>query len=188
MNRRSFVKQTSLALAAVSVLALGCVRWTIVRQAAPNPLMGAHFILEPVHWESTQVGSKTEAEYFADKGPEQQQSYAADRLETTGLFAARIKTAGVTWVMPGDAKAFIVRPIVEQWEPGFYAAVVAKNSRMDLRLQILTKEGQLVDEITIWSAAQATMTTPSTGQRMRICGDDLGNVAAKYLSQRNGGG
>ena len=187
MNRRTFFRGSLLTLAAVSALGLGCVRWTIVHQAAPNPLVGAKFALEPVHWEKTMVGAKNEAEYFADKGPDQQQSYATDKVETTSLFAARIKTAGVQWVNPGDPQAFIVRPIVDQWEPGFYAAVVAKHSRMDLRLQILTAQGQLVDEITIWSQAHATMTSPSSGQRMRTCGDDLGNVAAKYLAQRSGG-
>ncbi|MBK7395969.1 MAG: hypothetical protein IPJ34_06595 [Myxococcales bacterium] len=194
-DRRTFAKNALRTLFAVGALAAvagstGCTRWTIVRQAAPSPLNAASkFVLEPMHWENTSVGGKPEAQYFADKEPAQQQSYATDKVEATGLFVTNLKShAGSVQWTTADPQAFIVRPIVEHWEPGFYAVVARQNARMDLRLQILTPQGQVVDEITVWSTAQATVTSPSSGQRMRMCGEDLGGVVGNYLSSRLGGG
>lgn len=187
--RRTFHKSL---LAAVTFAALagsaGCTRWTVVRQAAPNPMNGAtKFVLEPLHWENATVGGKTEAEYFSDKEPQQQQSYVTDKLETTALFVSQVKARGaVQWVV-ADPQAYIVRPIVEHWEPGFYAAVAHRDARMDLRVQILTPQGQVVDEFTTWAMAASTLTSPSTGGRMRTCGEDVGGVVGKYLTVRIGG-
>lgn len=195
MDRRTFARtalRSTFALAALAALgaAAGCVRWTVLRQANPSPLnASSRFVIEPLHWETATVGGKSEAEYFADKDAKQRQSYTTDQVESAGLFAAALQRRAdrVQFAVPGDAQAFIVRPIVEHWEPGFYAAVVRRDARMDLRVQILDPRGQVVDEISTYSVAASTLTSPSTGGRMRTCGEDLGSITARYLVSRTGG-
>jgi hypothetical protein len=195
MDRRAFARtavRSTLAVCALAALgaSAGCVRWTVLRQANPSPLnASSRFVVEALHWESATVGGKSEEAYFADKDAKQRQSYTTDQVESAGLFAAELQRrgGGLQFAVPGDPQAFIVRPIVDHWEPGFYAAVVRRDARMDLRVQILDPRGQVVDEIATYSVAASTLTNPSTGGRMRRCGEDLGSITARYLVSRTGG-
>jgi hypothetical protein len=195
MDRRTLARlllRSTLALGAIGALgaAAGCTRWTVVAQANPSPMnVATKFVIEAPHWESTTVGGKSEAEYFAGKDEKQRQSYTTDQAEAGGLFVASLqrRADGLQYAAPGDPQAFVVRPIVDSWEPGFYAAVVRSDARMNMRVQILDPRGQVVDEIATWSVASSTMLTPSSGQRMRKCGEDLGSVTGRYLRSRTGG-
>jgi hypothetical protein len=185
MLRRAFLVLSVLVLTMV-----GCVpRWTIRQQAVPNPLLGQRrFNLEGVHWEQLRVGEKSEAEYLGGKSPEQQQSFQSDKkmFEQRFVEALTSEARGVQFVPapPGDGAAFTVRPLVTFFEPGFYVGVARRDSEAELTVQVFSPDGKLVDEIAIHSRIAATLTSPSSGDRMRKCGDDLGGVTASYLSKR----
>ncbi len=185
MIRRSFLGLTVLVLGLV-----GCApRWVIRQQAAPNPLVGQRkFNLEGMHWEQLRIGGKTEAEYIGGKDAEQAASFQADKrtFEERFVGALTSQTNGAQYVPapPGEGSLYIVRPIVTFFEPGFYVGVAARDSEADITVQIFAPDGKPVDEVTIHTRIAATMTSPSSGDRMRKCGDDLGGVTAKYISLR----
>lgn len=185
MIRRAFLVLSLLVLALV-----GCApRWVVRQQAMPNPLLQQRkFNLEGIHWEQLRIGGKTEAEYLAGKNAEQQQSFQGDKKMFEERFVGALtgKTEGVQFVPapPGEGGLYIVRPVVTFFEPGYYVGVSAMDSEADVTVQIFSPDGKLVDEITIHSRIAATITSPSSGDRMRKCGDDLGSVTAKYISKR----
>lgn len=185
MLRRSFLLLSLLVLALV-----GCSpRWVIRQQAVPNPLLNQRkFNLEGIHWDQLRIGGKTEAEYLGGKDAEQAASFQSDKRSFEEKFVGALtsRSEGIQYVPapPGEAGAFIVRPIVTFFEPGFYVGVAHRDSEADITVQIFSPDGKIVDEITIHSYVAATMTSPSSGDRMRKCGDDLGAVTAKYMTKR----
>jgi hypothetical protein len=176
------------ALALLVALVAGCgPRWTIVAQTSPDPMLGAHdFYIESIHFDPPMVGEKTEAEYQADKSPEQRDSWDADKRDTSGGYAAAIIEAApalrfVTQPAPG---VFIVRPIVSFIEPGFYAGYVSAPTQVLMHVQLLASDGALVDEIEIRSLIGASFVNAASGTRLRQAGTDLGRVTADYLRKR----
>lgn len=176
------------ALTLLVALLTGCgPRWTVVAQAVPDPLLGARdFYVEPVHFDPLMVGEKTEAEYQADKSPEQRDSWDADKRDTSGGYAAAVIEAApelrfVTQPAPG---VFIVRPIVPFIEPGFFGGYVSAPTQVMMHVQILASDGGLVDEIIIRSLIGASFLNAASGTRLRQAGADLGRVTADYLHKR----
>lgn len=185
MIRRSF-----LVLALFVLGLVGCApRWVIRQQAVPNPLLNQRkFNLEGMHWEQLRIGGKSEAEYLSGKDPEQQASFQSDKksFEERFVTALTSRSEGIQYVPapPGEGNLYIVRPMVTFFEPGFYVGVAHRDSEADITVQVFAPDGKIVDEITIHSYVAATMTSPSSGDRMRKCGDDLGAVSAKYIKTR----
>jgi hypothetical protein len=185
--RRAFILLSLLVLALV-----GCgPRWVIRQQAAPNPLTGVHkFNLEGMHWEGLMVGGKSEADYLSGKDADQVKSFQGDKAGFQDRFVAQLlsRAQGLQLVPtpPGEPGLFTVRATVNHFEPGFYAYAAARDSEVDITIQIVAQDGKLIDEITIHSRIAATMTSPASGGRMRSAGEDLGNVTGKYLLKRTG--
>jgi hypothetical protein len=183
----------SLVLALFFVLALvGCgPRWNVVAQANPNPLLGVHtFALDGVHFEMLRVGGKTEADYLAGKSGEQQASFQADKVQFQEKFSqSLVSDAGMQFTQfpPKDPQTFAVVTYITYFEPGFYVGVAHGDTEVEIDVKITTASGQLVDEFTARSRIAATMTSPSSGDRLRKAGDDLGGVVAKYLKKRTTG-
>lgn len=175
------------------VLALvGCgPRWVIRQQASPNPINGVRkFNLEGIHWEQLMVGGKSEAEYLAGKDADQIKSFQTDKAGFQDRFVAQLQSRaqGIQLMPtpPGEPGLFTIRATVNHFEPGFYAYAAARDSEVDITVQIVAQDGKLIDEITIHSRIRATMTSPASGGRMRSAGEDLGNVTGKYLLNRTG--
>lgn len=176
-----------LTLFVLGLLLASCgPRWSIVHEATPDPFLGkTTFALEPLHFEQLLVGGKSEGEYRSDKSPEQNASWDEDKQSMNGMYQQSVVDhgEGLQFVAPA-AGVFIVRPVVNFIEPGFYAAVARGDTSVNLTVQILSPDGQVLDEFTTSSRVAATMTNPSSGGRMRDAGADLGNVVAKYLKHR----
>jgi hypothetical protein len=175
----------ALAIAVLSSAACGGVPWTVMRQAAPDPFVGhGQFTVERLHFEQTRIGGKTEAEYAADKQPEEQQSWQADKDAMSEQFASGLASEGegvVTEVAQGGA---IVRPTVSFIEPGFYAGVAAHPTEVDLDVQILDPQGNVQDVIGIRVVVGASLTNPASGSRLRQAAARLGEITAQYLKTR----
>jgi hypothetical protein len=177
-----------LVLTVFALLLGGCgPRWVVLSQAMPDPLVGAKlFYIEPIHFDPPIVGGKSEPEYLAEKDADQRRSWQTDKSETAGRYIAAMVEASPdlkisTQPAPG---VFIIRPIVSFIEPGFYAAIVARATEVNMRVQILASNGAPIDEISIRSVIAASMVNAASGTRMREAGEDLGRVTAEYLHKR----
>jgi hypothetical protein len=173
-------------------LGFGCAPpYQVVRQAVPNVLAGAHsFSVEPVHFEGLIVGNLLEAEWLARKTPEQQASYMGDRQAMVQNFVERLarRQEGMEIIAgpPPTPQTFVIRPILAYIEPGFYAYVARRDTEARMRVQIFTGQGQLLDEIVVYSRITANLYNPSTGGRLRSAANHLADAAAAYLRDRTG--
>jgi hypothetical protein len=172
----------------LGALSAGCgPRWTVIRQAVPDPFVNQRqFFIEPVHSEHLEVGEKSEAVYLADKTPEQAESWKSDKREMIGHYSDALMAEGKGLLYPTqpNRNAFIVRPIVLFVEPGFYAYVAAHPTEVEMRVEILAPSGQPLDAITIRSVIGASMTNAASGTRMQQAAEDLGQRTAEYLKTR----
>ena len=168
----------------------GCgPRWSVIAQASPDPLVGARtFYVEPIHFDPPIIGEKTEGEYLAGKSPDQRDGWLTDKTETSKRYASALmsESTGLLFPVQPAPGVFIVRPIVGFVEPGFYA-YVARPTEVRMRVQILSSDGALIDEIAIRSLIGASLMNPASGTRLRQAGEDLGRVTAEYLKKRVGG-
>jgi hypothetical protein len=190
MHRRQF---TLLAMLVASLFFVGgCFkRYTVVRQAVPNPFLGQHsFSIEPVHFETLQVGRMAEAEWLARKTPEQQASYMNDRQAMIQRYVERMtaRNPGLEIIAgpPPTPQTFIVRPILEYIEPGFYVGVMKMDTEARMRVQLLNQQGQILDEFLSYVRVQADLFNPSTGGRLRTAADRLSDTTTQYLRDRTG--
>ncbi|MEI8259161.1 MAG: hypothetical protein WCJ30_26125 [Deltaproteobacteria bacterium] len=189
MNRRQF----NLFATLVAALLMGSCApgYTIVRQAMPNPFLGAHsFSVEPVHFETLQVGQMTEAEWLSRKTPEQQASYMADRQAMIERFVARMtaRNPGIEIIAgpPAGPQTFIIRPILEFIEQGYYVFVSHRDTEARMRVQVLNQSGQVLDEFLAYTRVQADLYHPATGGRLRTAADRLSDSVTHYLRDRTG--
>jgi hypothetical protein len=193
MNRRSLLVVAMIALGSTLV---GCgPRWGIVAQAAPNPFMGQKkFAVLPIDYAGLRIGNKTEADYVANKGDKQADSFQEDKVGINDEFAkaltSRAADEGVEIVLAtGPASApFAIHPSVSFLEPGFYAYVASRPSQVSMTVQITSPEGKVLDEITTTQVIGADITNPSIGGRYRSAGKALGAALGKYLKLRTGAG
>jgi hypothetical protein len=188
-HRRSFLGFLKASVvAALACMALGCgPRWTVIQQAVPDPFFNQRqFFIEPVHSERLFVGELSEPVYLSGKTPEQQASWQSDKQDMITRYSKGLMSDGEGLLFPTQPtpSTFIVRPIVDSVEPGFYAFVASHPTEVEMRVELLTPSGQLLDAISIRSAIAASMFNAASGTRMRQAAEDLGSVTAEYLKTR----
>ncbi len=191
MNRRSLI--VVFVALALTALLTGCgPRWQVIAQAAPNPFRGqSRFAVLPIDYTNLTIGQKSEAQYLAEKEPEQRASFLEDKVGINQEFARALieeaQSAGIVVVPatgPGSAP-FEIRPHISFIEPGFYAVVAAAPSEVQMSVQITLPNGQILDEIALTSRTSGGLdVTASSGGRLRRDGNRLGNWVAKYLIER----
>jgi hypothetical protein len=187
---RSFVRWAlATAGVALALLSLGCApRWAVIQQAVPDPFLSQHqFFIEAVHTDHLFVGELPEPVYLSGKTPEQQASWQIDKQDMIARYAEGVISDGEGLLFPTqpNPSSFIIRPIVERVEPGFYAFVAAYPTVVGMRVEILAPDGQLLDAISIQSVIGASMVNAASGTRMRQAAEDLGHVTASYLKTRS---
>jgi hypothetical protein len=183
-----------LVLLFIALFGLGCMhaRWTVVRQATPNPFnVDATFAVEPLHFEHATVAGGTEAQYLADKNEDLKNLWESDKKQTAATYAERVSAdlaltaKPVVEGTPPDPKAYIVRATVLALEPGAFAGVAVKPTEIRILLQVLSPGGtQVLDEVKLRATVPAGSTSPTTGGRMRSAASDLGASTAEYLRSR----
>lgn len=192
MLRRTFALVAPLALASVLV---GCgPSWVVVKQATPDPFLGQKkFGVLPVDYSGLHVGEKDEASYLAEKDAETRNNWAGDKLGLNDKFAESLmeeaRAAGVEVVKatgPADAP-FMIRPHVAWLEPGYYIGISSGSSQVKMTLQITAPDGTVIDEVQLEHGTAGSISSASTGQRLRSDGEGLGETAAKYLAFRSTG-
>jgi hypothetical protein len=179
-----FSRATFLPFACLAAVACS-PPWLVVRQAVPDPFFHRpQFKLEPLHFEQAFVGRKPEAEYAAEKQPDQQVSWAEDKRAMSERFGAALATSSDDVQIGSAADAPTIRPIVTFLEPGFYAGVVSAATQVELTVQILDARGQVEDEIALGAVVNAGLINPASGNRVRQAATELGKITAKYLKSR----
>ena len=71
------------------------------------------------------------------------------------------------------------------FEPGNYNGFVNTATTVQISLQVLSAQGQIIDEVIFRSDVPATIYNPSSGGRMHTAGKDLGIQLANYLIWRS---
>ena len=179
-------KQTpiSAALFVGLLLLCGCgTPWHVVRQANPNPFLGAkQFALQAVTFTDLQVGNITESTYLQRKDQKQQQSWQADQAALADLFAKQLRRnvthAGMA---VADQSPFTISPRVTRIEPGSYLFPTEVN----MSVCLLDGSGNTLDEVTLLEQVQFDLFSgASSGQRIRTASAILGNNFASYLRKR----
>lgn len=190
---RALSVSAALLLGAATVSGCGPA-WTVVRQAQPSPFNAqSAFAVEPIAYEGLKVGDKNEADYLAEKKPEQVEAWRADLGKLNQAFAdTLVKEGKGLQVTAGAAAApgpYSVKPMVSFIEPGVWAAVVNIPSEVRMTLRIVDGQGTVVDEVStsVKYATQSIMGVPvnvSVTERLNECGKRLGESAAQYLKVR----
>lgn len=196
-NVKSFFRAASISAALLfgAMTAGGCgPAWTVVRQAAPSPFNAqSAFAIEPIAYEGLKVGGKAEADYLAEKKPEQVEAWRADLGKLNQQFAENLaKEATGLQVSVGPAAApgpYSVKPMVSYIEPGVWAGIVNIPAEVRMTLRIVDAQGAVVDEVatSVKYATSSIMGVPvnvSVTERLGECGKILGESAAKYLKVR----
>ncbi len=197
LSRRWFTPILVLvALCLGSLAGTGCggPRWVVVRQAAPNPLHGqSQFVIEAVTYPNLLIGDKPEAAWLSEKKEDARQSFEGDKTETAkNLIEQLIARAGsrgiqvIPW--SGAPGAFNLRPAITFFEPGNYNGFVNTATTVQISVQVLSAQGQIIDEVVFRSDVPATLYNPTSGGRMQLAGKDLGGQIANYLIWRSLGG
>ncbi|MFO0620943.1 MAG: hypothetical protein U0745_06080 [Polyangia bacterium] len=194
---KSFFRAVSVSAALLLGAATvgGCgPAWTVVRQAQPSPFNAqSTFAVEPIAYEGLKVGDKNEADYLAEKKPEQVEAWRSDLGKLNQVFAdTLVKEGKGLQVTAGAAAApgpYSVKPMVSFIEPGAWAAIVNIPSEVRMTLRIVDGQGTVVDEVStsVKYATQSIMGVPvnvSVTERLNECGKRLGESAAQYLKVR----
>lgn len=184
---------------------IGCGHpWKAVIQARPNPFVGrTQYAVLPVSYDNLMVGETPERIYLAEKDNEKRASWEADKASINELYTnalvAAAADAGLSVVRAtGPTSApFLIRAQILMMEPGFYAAIVNKDSEIRMVVQITDPRGAVYDEIQIHrvvtNAGQGVVDaaisgTLTSGGRLKQAGEDAGHVTGKYLQFRFEGG
>jgi hypothetical protein len=130
------------------------------------------------------VGGKTDAEYFADKKPEQQMKFQEDKAAFAALFRTELMNRRGDVVGPPPASGdntFVMRPHFVFWEPGYDVWVSSRAAEATLVIDVLDPTGQnILDEI----RTTVRLGGMASGSKMRTAGEILADYTARYLKDR----
>ncbi len=182
LTRSSRALAFLFALAFVALLA-GCgPHWVVIKQATPNPMSpSSRFYVDKVNLQGLRVGDKTEAEWMADKSPDTREKWEGDKAAMGEAFLAGFARGGEGLAVgTSPAEGFTVRAHFVHYEPGFYAGIVSGTASIEATIEIVDPSGNVVDAFQIQAGAGGM----SAGERARICAQQLGAIAGRYVVAR----
>jgi hypothetical protein len=189
MHRRILL---AVSVALFSLALIGCgPPWVAVMQTTPNPFVNqSRFSVLPIDFTGLEIGEKPEGLYLSEKDPEQRESFQGDKAgvneEFTKALMSKARELGIDVVMatgPNDAP-FLIRASVPWIEPGYFAGIMGAPSQVRMRLQIMTADGRVLDEIGMKHLTGASVLAAASGSRLRKDGEGLGEWTARYLGTR----
>lgn len=183
------LRSRSIAPFVVSFAVAGLVgcgpKWTVVRQATPNPMnVASSFYVEPPSLEGLHVGEKTESEWLAEKGDDTKRKWEGDKSAMASNFSEGFDSGrgGDVLRAEGPTGAFTVRTRFDRYEPGYDAVVARSNAFIDATVDLVGPDGAVVDEFVVHAEAGGI----SAGLRARKCASIVGWTTGKYLRKRLG--
>jgi hypothetical protein len=187
------IRSLALVIVASSSALAGCgggPQWTVHSQAAPDPFLNQKsFGVVPTDFTGYMVGGKSEADYLADKKPDQQASFQADKqgidemLVNALVGKAQATGINVSRATGPGAAPFQIHPVVQWLEPGYYVGISAAPAELRVVVKIESPDGKVLDEIEVHKKAKGL----ATGQRLRMAAEQVGNATAAYLATRVSG-
>jgi len=163
--------------------------WAVVQLSTPNPLFRQKTLgVEAVHFEGVRIGEKAEREWLGGKDAGQQASFAEDKERFAKSFAEQLAEdlPEVTLVASPGPSPLFVRPHVTRIEPGFYGGATAKPTEVEMKVEVLSVDGEVFDVVEMRASVPATTTSPETGVRLRAAAEILGGQVAEFLRSRVG--
>jgi hypothetical protein len=170
------------------MLLLGCSpAWQVIRQAEPNPLKNQGSIgVEQVSFKGLVVGGDSEVAYLGGLAEKQRRSWSATKRAMTRSFLERLKSHVVGFSVSQDTQyeKYRIVPAVTRIEPGEAAGQTVQSSRVVMRVSIVDKKGDLLDEIKIEASVSSALSSPSVRGRLQDAAAELGKVLGDYLISR----
>ncbi len=183
---RSWQRLALLVVAALALSTVACARWNVVRQATPNPFVGATtFYLEPI-------------DYSVMAGPEREGAKAAEwdkvkeRVNQTYLATIQKEADGFQFVKEPNADVVVIRTRVTAMDGGITMGLTSTSARIEMTVE-LVKGDQALDEIEL--AAEANQREGvsiggiptsgyTAGSRLNQASEKLGDAVAAYVAER----
>jgi len=175
-----------LTLAAMLSLTACGPAWVVVKQANPDPFVGAKKFSAAVDYTNMKFNGKDEAAFVAAK-PEENKAGWDKTKEVFGTnfmdtFKAKAKDAGYE-IVEADAQ-FAIKVMVGDIDPGFYAVMAQNPTTTPITLLVTAPDGTVLDEVTMRSRTNGDTFHPSPDSRIREDGMNLGKLVVKYLNSR----
>ncbi len=175
--------QRLLPLLVLGLTACAGPAYTIVVHSTSPIAAPCHLYVEPVHIDNLKVGKKTEAEWQATKKPDAQASWQKDKEAFAELFRREL-IARVPYVSAQPVSgAYVLRPSLQFFEPGFYAFVAAQKAESRMLFQLLDPTGATVLEEAQSSAEGSDF---SVGATIRDHAKFLAHHLARYVAEHLG--
>lgn len=182
VGRPTRLHHAILATLAALLLACGSPWKVITSSGPPSALKGVTAYAVTMSYDGLMVGKKSESEYVSGKDADAAASFAGDKAGMEEALRRQLggNKAGYTF----DGGEITVHVNVNMIEPGFYAAV-AKMPTSVVSTVTFKKGDQVLDVIEVVTAQDADIYRPSSGQRMRICAEQLGDRIVAFLKKAN---
>jgi hypothetical protein len=169
--------------------AMACVPYTIITSSGPpSALVGVTAMAIQYDYSNVRISDKglSEEEWLSSR---EKDEHRATYLETkdsanVGVLEGMSKRLSGVQIVPGQAPAGTIQITVSYtaWEEGLFAGPVAWPSKITARI-IFTRDGQVLDEISVNTAEDASLFTPAPQQRLHTCGQRIGDFAAQYVQK-----
>ncbi len=167
------------------VLLAGCSPYKVLKQAAPNPLVGqSRMALLPFDWEPLMVDGQTAANWDHGNQPDEQREWAEDKQNAEQAFLRILSdaSAGRVQLLPSPALApqgFSVKCSARKLMVGGF-----RNTEFTVDLQVFDSTGFVVEEATTLQKGKVGRPFPiRLVEAASLAGDALG----QFLLDRVGG-
>lgn len=171
-----------------AILLLGCSpAWQVIRQADPNPLKNQGSIgVEQVSFKGLVVGGDSEVAYLGGLAEKQRRRWSSTKRAMTESFLKSLKSHVVGFSVSRDIEyeKHRIVPTVTLIEPGEAAGQTVQSSRVVMRVKIVDKKGDPLDEIKIEVSVSSALSSPSVRGRLNDAAGELGKVLGDYLMSR----
>src|SRR5690606_20233729 len=173
--------RTALLIAAGLTVAACGPPWVVIKQSGPPSALSGAENIAVVFDEMDRPPEMGDSEEEGQKLSDMQDAIAAGFMQA---IAGERKDVRQMPARGDDGGTYIVLR-VQDLDPGKYAVVYSRASRLVVRLEWY-RNNELVDEIEITTTENATITTPSILQRLKLCGARTGELAMAFLDQAQG--
>jgi hypothetical protein len=174
-------RNVALMIATLALLVTtGCSKWTVVKQAAPNPFAGAStFHVEAIKYDVKDHSNK--------------EAWEKDKKRVNDTFAQTLREEADDKKFVGASDdVIVVRPLVTNMDGGVSMGVTSTAARIDMTVQ-LVRGGKILDEITVSgessqgdgvSIGGIATSGYSASDRLDTVAEKLGDAVASYIDER----
>lgn len=162
----------------------------VLHKSQTGSLSGTtQFVLQPVTFESLQVGQMTETEYLAAKDDDARAAWGQTRMALSDTFATELSLQAqqggiVMLVGEPSADQLVIVPTVSFIEPGYYVGISQGASKVHMTLAIMTAKGEKLDELVLEHGTPGSMTTPKIYDRVKYDARALAHFVAQHVATR----